>query len=122
MIAPGYSSPPMQVSTGAYIASSAITAKLNPDLLAEPGLDSMQISVETCKDVVQPNGFADYEDIERRDGSVALAVEGVNSVRSDLVVRKNCRRQSLAAGQSAKNRTGIASFGVRSTPLEQKRN
>jgi osmotically-inducible protein OsmY len=87
MIAPGCSSSPKQESTGEYIDSSAITATVKADLLAEPGLSSMQISVETYKDVVQLSGFVDSYDVKRRAGSIAMAVDGVKSVRNDLVVR-----------------------------------
>jgi osmotically-inducible protein OsmY len=86
-IVPGCSSTTKQESTGEYIDSSAITAKVKADLLAEPGLSSMPISVETYKDVVQLSGFVESQDVKRRAGSIALAVDGVKSVRNDLVVR-----------------------------------
>jgi hyperosmotically inducible protein len=47
----------------------------------------MQISVETYRDVVQLSGFVDSYDVKRRAGSIAMAVDGVKSVRNDLVVR-----------------------------------
>ncbi|MEO3429604.1 BON domain-containing protein [Pelagibius sp. CAU 1746] len=87
MIAPGCSSSPKQESTGEYIDSSAVTAEVKADLLAAPGLKSMQISVETYKGVVQLSGFVDSYDAKRHAGSIAMAVDGVKSVRNDLVVR-----------------------------------
>ena len=87
MIAPGCSSSPKQESTGEYIDSSAITAQVKADLLAEPGVSSMQIGVETYKDVVQLSGFVDSDDVKRRAGSIAMAVDGVKAVRNDLVIR-----------------------------------
>lgn len=87
MIAPGCSSSPKQESTGEYIDSSAITAKVKADLLAEPGLSSMQIGVETYKDVVQLSGFVNSYSVKRRAESIAMAVDGVKSVRNDLVIK-----------------------------------
>ena len=86
-IAPGCSSTSKQESTGEYIDSSAITAKVKAAMLAEPGLKSMQIGVETYKDEVQLSGFVDNAEAKVHAGQVALAVKGVRSVRNNLVVK-----------------------------------
>jgi osmotically-inducible protein OsmY len=74
-------------STGEYLDNSVVTARVKSALLGEPTLKSMQISVKTYKDVVQLSGFVDSHQAARRAGEVASAVEGVGSVRNDLVVK-----------------------------------
>jgi osmotically-inducible protein OsmY len=87
MIVPGCTSSPKQESTGEYIDSSSITAKVKAAMFAEPGLRSMQIGVETYKDEVQLSGFVNSALTKSRAESVALGVPGVQSVRNDLVVK-----------------------------------
>ena len=48
-------------STGEFIDDSTITTKVKAALLAEPGIRSYQISVETFKGVVQLSGFVDTQ-------------------------------------------------------------
>lgn len=83
----GCSSSPNQESTGQYIDSSAVTAKVKAAMLSEPGLKSMQIGVETYKDGVQLNGFVDSAEARNRAGAVARSVPGVKSVRNDLLIK-----------------------------------
>jgi hyperosmotically inducible periplasmic protein len=74
-------------STGEYIDDATITTKVKAAILNEPGLKSMQISVETFKEVVQLSGFVDNAQSKTRAGQVAAGVAGVKSVRNDLVVK-----------------------------------
>ncbi len=74
-------------STGEYVDSSVITTKVKAALLNEPSLKSMQIGVETFKDVVQLSGFVDSAQSSRLAAQVAGRVKGVASVRNDLIVR-----------------------------------
>lgn len=74
-------------STGEYVDSAGITSKVKVAVLAEPGLKSFQIGVETYKDVVQLSGFVDNAAAKTRAGTVAANVPGVRSVRNDLVVK-----------------------------------
>lgn len=74
-------------STGAYIDDTVITAKVKEAILAEPGLHSLQVSVETYKDVVQLSGFVDTPQSKTRAGELAAKVAGVRSVQNDLVVK-----------------------------------
>ncbi len=76
-----------QESTGEYLDSSAITTKVKAALLNEPGLKSTQISVETFKDQVQLSGFVDTAASKTKAGQVAASVQGVRSVKNDLVVK-----------------------------------
>jgi osmotically-inducible protein OsmY len=86
-IVPGCTSSPTRESSGEYIDDTTITSKVKAAVLAEPGLKTLQIGVETYKDVVQLSGFVDSGDAKSRAGAVALAVPGVKSVRNNLVVK-----------------------------------
>lgn len=81
------SSTPRQESTGQYVDSTAITTKVKTAILNEPSLKSLQISVETFKDAVQLSGFVDSSTSRAKAGEIARNVEGVKSVKNDLVVK-----------------------------------
>lgn len=74
-------------STGEYVDSAAITAKVKAALVNDSGLKSFAIEVETFKDVVQLSGFVNSEQIKSHAGQVAAGVSGVRSVRNNLVVK-----------------------------------
>ena len=74
-------------STGEYVDNAAITAKVKTAILQDPALKVMQISVKSYKDVVQLSGFVDTGAMKAHAGTVASNVEGVTSVKNDLVVK-----------------------------------
>jgi osmotically-inducible protein OsmY len=74
-------------SAGEYIDNSVITTKVKAAILDEPSLKSFQISVKTYKDIVQLSGFVDSAQSVRRAGEVAAGVQGVSSVKNDLIVK-----------------------------------
>src|SRR3954462_10926162 len=74
-------------SSGQYVDDSVITSKVKAAVLAEPGLSTLQIGVETYKDVVQLSGFVNTDAAKTRAGAVAANVSGVKSVRNNLVVK-----------------------------------
>lgn len=74
-------------STGAYLDDSVITTKVKTAILEDPGLKVMQIKVATNNNVVQLSGFVDSSQMAGRAGMVASRVEGVSSVRNDLIVK-----------------------------------
>jgi hyperosmotically inducible protein len=74
-------------STGEYVDDAAITSKVKAAILGEPGLKTLQIGVETYKNVVQLSGFVDNTQAKTRAGEVAAGVSGVKSVRNNLVVK-----------------------------------
>ncbi len=74
-------------STGQYIDNSVITSKVKAALFDEPTLKSMQINVESFKGEVQLSGFVDSAQSVKKAGEVARSVEGVVSVKNDLVVK-----------------------------------
>jgi osmotically-inducible protein OsmY len=53
----------------------------------EPTLKSLQINVESFKGEVQLSGFVDSAQSAKTAGEVARGVEGVVSVKNDLVVK-----------------------------------
>lgn len=74
-------------STGQHIDDSAITAKVKAAIFDEDSLKSMQIKVVTYKGVVQLSGFVDYSQNVTKAGMIAKNVDGVRSVKNDLVVK-----------------------------------
>ena len=74
-------------STGQYLDDSAITAKVKTAIFAEESLKTLQITVVTFKGVVQLSGFVDSSVSVTKAGQVARNVEGVKSVKNDLVVK-----------------------------------
>ena len=75
-------------STGEYIDDSAITTKVKAALLAEPGIRSYQISVETFKGVVQLSGFVDTQQQKSKAGEIVWSVDGVRSVKNNILVKQ----------------------------------
>jgi len=85
----GCASTPKQESAGQYIDSSAITAKVKANLVADSEISSLPISVETYKGNVQLSGFVKSYEQKRRAVQAAQSVPGVVSVKDSLVVRTN---------------------------------
>jgi hyperosmotically inducible protein len=77
-----------QESTGQYVDSSAITAKVKAALIADKSLSSLPITVKTYKNVVQLSGFVNSRYQSSRAESVASQVEGVVEVKNDLIIKK----------------------------------
>ncbi len=75
---------PRTESTGEYIEDSAITTRVKAAVLAEPGLRSFEINVETFKGRVQLSGFVNSQaDIDRATALVR-GMSGVTSVKNDM--------------------------------------
>lgn len=74
-------------SASEYVDNSVLTAKVKAAILDEPSLKSLQISVKTYKNAVQLSRFVDSAQSVQRAGEVASGVQGVSSVRNDLVVK-----------------------------------
>ena len=80
-------STPKQESTGEYIDDSVITTKIKTQLANDDFLKSFQISVESRKGIVQLSGFVDSQKAVDKAGQIARGVEGVKSVKNDLIVK-----------------------------------
>lgn len=63
-----------------------ITTRVKAAILAEPGLKSLQISVDTVHGRVTLTGSVDSEAISDKVRAMAVAVNGVKEVRNQLVV------------------------------------
>ena len=79
-------STPKQEGTGEYIDDSVITAKIKTQLATDDFLKSFQIGVESRKGIVQLSGFVDSQKAIEKAGQIARGVEGVKSVKNDLIV------------------------------------
>jgi osmotically-inducible protein OsmY len=74
-------------STGEWVDDSVITTKVKSLLAADDFLKSFEISVETHKGTVQLSGFVDSQQAVNKAGEIARGVNGVKSVKNDLIVK-----------------------------------
>lgn len=84
LTAVGCASTKTQEGTGEYVDDSVITSKVKAAILAEPGLSSTEINVETFKGVVQLSGFVSSRADINKAIAVARSVRGVISVKNDM--------------------------------------
>lgn len=73
--------------TGVAIDDAEITTKVKAAIFAEPGLKTLQISVDTVKGVVTLSGSVDTQQNSDRAKALAGAVAGVNAVENRLVLK-----------------------------------
>ena len=76
-----------QSSTGEYVDDTVITTKVKALLAEDDFLKSFQISVETYKGIVQLSGFVNAQKAVDKASEIARSVEGVESVKNDLIVK-----------------------------------
>ena len=74
---------------GVAMDDTAITAKVKAAIFAEPGLKTLQISVDTVKGVVTLSGSVDSRSNSDRAKQLAGAVAGVRDVENRLTVKSN---------------------------------
>jgi osmotically-inducible protein OsmY len=74
-------------TAGEYVDDSVITTKIKALLAQDDFLKSFQISVETYKGTVQLSGFVDSQQAVDKAGQIAQSVNGVQSVKNDLIVK-----------------------------------
>jgi len=72
---------------GVAIEDTEITAKVKAAIFAEPGLKTLQISVDTVKGVVTLSGSVDSLRNSDRAKALAGAVAGVKAVENRLTVK-----------------------------------
>lgn len=73
--------------TAAVIDDATITTKVKTAVLAEPGLKTLQIDVDTKNGVVTLAGTVDTPALKDRAQQVAQGVSGVSSVNNNLTVK-----------------------------------
>jgi osmotically-inducible protein OsmY len=69
------------------LLDAAITAKVKAALLAERGIPSLAISVETYEGAVMLSGLVRSPDIVSRAGRVSAGVSGVRTVHNNIAVK-----------------------------------
>ncbi|MEY6433952.1 BON domain-containing protein [Thioalkalicoccus limnaeus] len=72
--------------TGQYLDDAMITAKVKAEILADPLLEVLQISVTTTNGTVNLSGVVDSQQSLDRILEIAHDLDGVRSVESELVV------------------------------------
>jgi hyperosmotically inducible protein len=72
---------------GVAIEDAEITAKIKAAIFAEPGLKTLQISVDTIKGEVTLSGSVDSLSSRDRVKALAAAVAGVRTVTNRLVLK-----------------------------------
>ncbi len=83
----GCASTSKQEGTGEYIDDTVITTKVKAAILAEPGLKSAEINVETYKGIVQLSGFVSSQSNANKAVELSRAVRGVSSVKNDMRIK-----------------------------------
>ena len=76
-----------QETTGAYIDDGAITTAVKARLLEHKDVAGTSISVETLKGTVMLSGFAKNATEKSTAEKIARDVNGVKSVRNEILVR-----------------------------------
>jgi len=74
---------------GMAIDDAEITSKVKAAIFAEPGIKTLQVSVDTVGGVVTLSGSVDSQSISNRARELASAVAGVSDVENHLVVKSN---------------------------------
>lgn len=82
----GCASTPNSESTGEFIDSSMITAKIKTKLIDDPVTSAVRIKVNTFKGVVQLSGFVNSDKEKHRAEEIAQSVSGVIKVENALLV------------------------------------
>ena len=75
-------------STGTYVDDKVIASKVKTELIANEETKARNIEVEVYQGVVQLSGFVETESSKKMAGDIARRVEGVVSVKNDLIIRK----------------------------------
>jgi osmotically-inducible protein OsmY len=72
---------------GTALNDSEITTKVKAAIFAEPGLKSLQISVDTVNGVVTLSGSVDTQQNSDKANALAAAVSGVKGVENRMIVK-----------------------------------
>jgi osmotically-inducible protein OsmY len=75
-------------STGEYVDDVATSTKVRAKILQDPDVKISQIKVTTYKGTVQLSGFVDNQQMAQKAAEIAKTIDGVQSVKNDLVVRR----------------------------------
>ncbi len=75
--------------TGQALGDAAITSKIKAAILADAGLQSLQIHVATTSGVATLTGSVSSKASSEKAASIAAAVDGVKDVENELMVSPN---------------------------------
>jgi osmotically-inducible protein OsmY len=76
-----------QESTGEYIDDTVITTRVKAAFVGDEQVKAGEVNVETFKGVVQLSGFVSSETAMARAVEIARGIDGVTSVKNDMVIR-----------------------------------
>ena len=76
-----------QSTVGQYVDDATITTRVKAKFAENQTVSAMAIGVETLKGVVQLSGFAKSGEERAMAERLARSVNGVRSVKNDIVVR-----------------------------------
>jgi osmotically-inducible protein OsmY len=79
-------STPARESTGEFIDSGLITAKIKAKIADDPVISVFDIKVDTFKSVVHLSGFVKNTEQKQRAEQIAWSVEGVKNVKNGIVI------------------------------------
>ena len=77
----------MQDNEKRILSDAVITARVKAALLAERGIPSLNISVDTYEGEVRLSGFVGAPDLVSRAGRITATVSGVRTVHNNIGVR-----------------------------------
>jgi osmotically-inducible protein OsmY len=83
----GCASTPTQASLGEAIDDTVITTRVKAAFIDDPTLKALEINVETFKGIVQLSGFVATRAEINQASSVARQIDGVTSVRNDILIK-----------------------------------
>jgi osmotically-inducible protein OsmY len=79
---------PQKESTGQYIDSATITAKVKAGIAKASDLSVFSIGVTTYKNTVQLSGFVNTQAQKDHAGQIARDVQGVAGVENNITVKQ----------------------------------
>jgi len=79
-------------TAGQYVDDTTITTRVKKAFVEDPIVHPTQVHVETMQGVVQLSGFVDSARGEARAVELARQVDGVKSVKDDIVVRSGAHQ------------------------------
>ncbi len=80
-------------SAGNYVDDATISTKVRTEIVKDPNLKLSQIDVHTMQGTVQLSGFVDNAQAKAQAGDVARKIDGVKSVKNDIVVQTAQQRR-----------------------------
>jgi osmotically-inducible protein OsmY len=76
-----------QSTAGQYVDDATISTQVRAKIVNDPNVKLSQVDVRTLNQEVQLSGFVDNLAAKTRAGEIARSVNGVKSVKNDIVVR-----------------------------------